>query len=95
MENDILTREILLKSGFTDAATSEATRSCGVEYWYLGEGCFISNENLLITMFDNRGFSIRYCSSVAYGLRTISELRMALKLFKCDHLVNLVLPNND
>ena len=89
MKDEKLTREILLNSGFTNVETSKEDLEHGHEYWYLGQGNYISNSDFLITMFNSGSFLVRYHSNVVYGLRTIKELQAALSLFKCEHLVTL------
>lgn len=84
-----ITEDFLKAHGFTDCDTSLVTRRLGIVYWYLGEDGFISNSNLLITKCENGTFLVRYRSYVGYGLRYLSELKMALKLFKCEDLVNI------
>lgn len=84
-----VTSEFLKAHGFTNSGTCDAVRQLGYEFWNLGTENVIINSDLHITLYNNGSFLVRYIDNVAYGLRTINELKAALRLFKCSNLVNL------
>ena len=84
-----VTSEFLKAHGFTNIETSDAARQLGCEFWELDTENVITNSDLHITLCNDGSFLVRYIDNVARNLHTIDELKAALRLFKCSHLVNL------
>ena len=84
-----VTSEFLKTHGFTNIETSDWDRQLGYEFWKLGTENVITNSDLHITLRNDGSFLVRYIDDVAHNLHTINELKAALRLFKCSHLVNL------
>lgn len=84
-----VTSEFLKAHGFTNIETRDIDRKLGYEFWKLGTEGIITNPDLHITLRNDGSFLVRYIDDVAHNLHTINELKAALRLFKCSHLVNL------
>lgn len=84
-----VTSEFLKAHGFTNIETRDIDRQLGYEFWKLGTEGIITNSDLHITLRNDGSFLVRYIDDVAHNLHTINELKAALRLFKCLHLVNL------
>lgn len=80
IEPIVLNSDILRRNGFTDCTTSVLDRENDNWYWYLGEGNYISNSDLLINLHE-RSFNVRYNNNSVFGLRYVHELQHALRLF--------------
>ena len=62
-----LTEKVLRRNGFTDCETSESDVEHGNHYWYLGDGGFISNSDLMVNLLPHRnGFLVRNGNNVMY-----------------------------
>lgn len=84
-----VTSEFLKAHGFTNIQTRDVDRQLGYEFWKPGTENIITNSDLHITLRNDGSFLVRYIDNVARDLHTINELKAALRLFKCSHLVNL------
>ena len=84
-----VTSEFLKTHGFTNIETIDVDHQLGYEFWTLGTENIITNSDLHITLRNDGSFCVRYIDNVAHNLHTINELKAALRLFKCLHLVNL------